>query len=585
MAEQAGQRVAGDAVPPAERLVNLTEHEIVVESQLPPDAGGEWGSPEPSAMRIQPAGGSARVDDDRAELGGLWVNASADLVRVTRLRRSRRVVGLPAAEPGVRYLVSRVTALAARHRGDLVFPFGEEREGGRVVRVRGVAAFPRRWAPGERYRDWREAVRERRLHAPLGAPVLTGVLFAGATALLSGALGLAPGVLDNTREHGWAGGGQVLASWLTVGFGIAGAGLLGLAAWRWRQRGVILESRGTAYVIEEQAIAWRHEEKASVLAVIGEEFAGVLRVPGPEALGESWRWQADAGGAPQWDARADELVRSFWSVHYNDDQVTFNAVFTWAPWPVAMAFGARATARRRGLVLHVRQRPSYGAGGPRQHLQLTDGAHDFLRIKKARLTGDIIPDHEVQTGEGQVTVTLTTLEGGTAGGAGQPGAGTGAAAAGRAGQAGAAGIVLLTVRLVDEPIGDIPVGAPAAGEVPVSVAVSLAGSVIPLGTRAVRLAQWRLAAAGPAVQVPWPAFPAVAEAIADWVSGQAAAHPGHVVLLAARIPQELAVGLGIQLGQRAGTWPGAMYPVYFTGGRLVVPDLRLGAESVSAERT
>jgi hypothetical protein len=68
------------------------------------------------------------------------------------------------------------------------------------------------------------------------------------------------------------------------------------------------------------------------------------------------------------------------------------------------------------------------------------------------------------------------------------------------------------------------------------------------------------------------------------LTGQDCAHPGHVVLLAARIPQELAVGLGIQLGQRARSWPGSACPVYFSGGRLFVPDLRLGADSVPAER-
>ena len=80
-------------------------------------------------------------------------------------------------------------------------------------------------------------------------------------------------------------------------------------------------------------------------------------------------------------------MHSFWAVHYNDDHVTRNAVFVWAPWPVAMAFGARATARRRGLVLHVRQRPSDGAAGARRELRLADGAHDFLRVPRKRAAG------------------------------------------------------------------------------------------------------------------------------------------------------------------------------------------------------
>lgn len=90
--------------------------------------------------------------------------------------------------------------------------------------------------------------------------------------------------------------------------------------------------------------------------------------------------------------------------------------------------------------------------------------------------------------------------------------------------------------------------------------------------------------------LPWPAFPAAAEAIADWVIAQATAHSARVVLLATRIPQELAVGLGVQLGQRSWErrpgqqWPKQVYPVFHTGSQLVVPDVRLGAGSVPSQR-
>lgn len=60
--------------------------------------------------------------------------------------------------------------------------------------------------------------------------------------------------------------------------------------------------------------------------------------------------------------------------------------------------------------------------------------------------------------------------------------------------------------------------------------------------------------AGGGAQVPWKADPAVAEAIADWIADQAESHPGHVLLLAARMPQDIAMGLGIQLGQRESSW-------------------------------
>jgi len=162
---------------------------------------------------------------------------------------------------------------------------------------------------------------------------------------------------------------------LTVPSDLAGA-------LRWRMRGQILSERSTAYIIDEVAIPWLHEEKESVFADIRAGFARTLLVPSPDALGDSWQWKADARPAPHWDDKVDQLVRSFWTVHYNDDQITRNALFTWAPWPVAMAFAARATAHRRGLVLNVMQRPSYWAAGPRHQLALTDPPHDFLTSRR-----------------------------------------------------------------------------------------------------------------------------------------------------------------------------------------------------------
>jgi hypothetical protein len=81
--------------------------------------------------------------------------------------------------------------------------------------------------------------------------------------------------------------------------------------------------------------------------------------------------------------------------------------------------------------------------------------------------------------------------------------------------------------------------------------------------------------------LPWPAFPRVADSIAEWVVKQATAHRCDVVVLAARIPQELAVGLGVQLGQRPSSWPWRMYP---DQGQLVIPDLQLGGEAVPTQR-
>jgi hypothetical protein len=106
--------------------------------------------------------------------------------------------------------------------------------------------------------------------------------------------------------------------------------------------------------------------------------------------------------------------------------------------------------------------------------------------------------------------------------------------------------------------------------------------------------EWRLdpreSGTGRVPELPWAAFPAAAEAIADWVIAQATAHSARIVLLATRIPQELAVGVGVQLGQRSWErrpgqqWPQLVYPVFHTGTQLVVPDLPLGAASVPSQR-
>jgi hypothetical protein len=585
-----GEAVEPGAVetPPVERLVNLTEHVVML---VPKPQPATEGAAEAPLVCVPPDGRFARVDDGAARLHERLVDTESGIVRLTSLRRSGRLIDLPPPQAGIRYVVSRVTALAARDRGDLVFPFGEIRdEDGRVTGAQGLASFRPRAALWRRPWVWRAAARERRRGRPPGTQWLTGVFFAVATALLSGALSLFPGSLDEAKASGW---GVAWASWtlrLTVVFAVAGAAVLIAAAWRWHERSAILEERGTAYVIEENAITWRHEEKASVLTDVGAGFAAVLRVPGPAELGSSWRWEADGDAAPQWDARLDELVSSFWAVHYNDDQITRNAVYVWAPWPVAMAFGARATARRRGLVLHVRQRPSYGAAGPHRRPRLTDEAHDFLRRDEPPSLAETAPLHAPVVVRETVTMAIKALATSDSGPHGRPAGHRG----GQRPSGSAEGLLLLIVRVIHGPVGPIPLDLAHAPPFMIAVSPTLARSVIPTGSRVVPAVEWRLDPREAGVErvpdLPWAAFPAAAEAIADWIVEQAVAHSAHTVLLATRIPQELAVGLGVQLGQRswerrAGQqWPQQVYPVFHTGTQLVVPDLRLGADSVPSQR-
>ncbi len=266
-----------DALQAGQRLVNLTEHDVMLMAR---PRNSQEGVAEPSLTRIQAYGRFARVDDEAARLHERMLDTEAGVVRLTWLRRLGRLVDLSAPRAGTRYVVSRVTALAARDRGDLVFPFDEIRDDhGRVTGAQGLASFRPRPAIGRLPGAWRAAARERRQGRRLDKQTLTGVLFAVATALLSAALALFPGALDEAKASGW---GAARASWtlrLTVVFAAAGLTALAVAAWRWHRRGVMLEDRGTAYVIEEQVITWRHEEKESVLADVGEGFAAVLRAP------------------------------------------------------------------------------------------------------------------------------------------------------------------------------------------------------------------------------------------------------------------------------------------------------------------
>lgn len=145
--------------------------------------------------------------------------------------------------------------------------------------------------------------------------------------------------------------------------------------------------------------------------------------------------------------------------------------------------------------------------------------------------------------------------------------------------------LLLLVRVIYGDIGAIPMDLAVAPAVKIHVPGNLA-ALIPAEPCVVPVAEWRLeAATDPIPQLPWLAFPAAAHAIAEWIIDQAGAHPGRTVLLAARIPQEIGVGLGILLGQLQSKWPERLYPIVYAHGDLVVPELRLGRDAIRTERS
>ena len=258
-----------------------------------------------------------------------------------------------------------------------------------------------------------------------------------------------------------------------------------------------------------------------------------------------------------------------------------------------MAFGARASARDRNIPLQVRQRPS-NAGGRLRRPTLADEAHDFLDTDNVRPLRLVAPSLVAAHLPGEVTVTVRPL--------GEPDRDHG-------GQRRAGGhrppvrdnphsLLLLVVRITHGPLGPLDLDIDRTAPFALEVAVSLAGQLLPPGPpQRIPVAEWRLAALGADPgqapgELPWAAFPSAAAEIAGWVAEQAAAHQAEVVLLATRMPQELGVGLGIQARQRswdhaAGPrWPERVYPAIYAGDdrRLIVPALRLGADSVPSQR-
>jgi hypothetical protein len=72
----AGTRLARATLTGPVRLVNLTEHEVLLRAQSPGPGGAdlkEAGGPRP----IPAAGQVARVDDDAARLSGGWADIPA----------------------------------------------------------------------------------------------------------------------------------------------------------------------------------------------------------------------------------------------------------------------------------------------------------------------------------------------------------------------------------------------------------------------------------------------------------------------------------------------------------------------------
>lgn len=539
------------------RVENLTAHSVVVDC-------GRAGS-----VTIPPAGRMARVAEPAASETDVLTDRGT--VREVVIRRSRSVSGLPPPRDGVVYLVPRLTALAACRRRDLVFPLGERRdEHGAVVSAQAIGRYaPRRSLRSWPIRAWRGLARG--WNSAVSRDWLIGAGFAVATAVLGAALG----VLPDLAAEGWTDPTTLGRRWALAVLGGVGVLVLGTSVFAWRRRNALQRRRGTAYIVKEEGGDWTRDESEWFLSDLRRRFARTLWVPGPDKLGRRWAWPLD-GGAGDWDGKVDELVRSFHATRYNDDQQTANALFVWAHWSVAVAFGARSVRGQRDLVLDVRQRPSHGRMGELRPADWSQPPHRFRRGDSVPAILDLVPGAELRELRWPARVVISPRP---------------SAPAGRPSDQEARPIRVLLARLIPRswgPLPDVTAGRSAKADQqeapPEDVLVRLEDAAGLCGPRDFTTTIEELRCLAPEShkgRFPWPAFPSLARVVTDWLARQAAADDNAVLLLGMLVPPEVALGLGIVAGQADGReWPERLWPIVHVGVNggyeLVVPRLDLG---------
>ena len=504
-----------------------------------------------SAQPTQITGPAGRDRDLRTDQG---------TVREVLLpRRGRAVRGLPPPRDGVVYLVPWQTALAARHRHDLVFAADERKDAqGRVTGVRAAGRFVSWFSLHQARVSWRHPG----WSWTVGRDWITTSGFTAATLLLGAALGGVPVVAAGK----WSDPQIRTQAWIFVALAIAGIAVLAAAEVTRRGRNAVLRRRGTAYIVKEEAREWTRDQAQGFLASARRQFAATLWVPGPAKLGDGWDWSL-TDGPQDWDVKVAELVRSFQAIRFNQDPGSPTAIFMWAWWPVAVAFGTQIMTGQRGPGLDVWQRPSYGRSGAVEPPDYGQRPHRFLRGDPVPPLAELLPGSVPQEFTWPADVTLTRRGDRQASGAGGAARGT--------------GLTVLLVRLGTQPWGPLP---EAPGEPVPSESVSLVlEDAAGLGLRRTYRADIReLRCVPPAGgRFPWACYPSLVREVSGWLGRQTASLDGHTVLLGAVMPPEVALGLGIDAGQGSGVgWPQHLWPIVYgtvrETGALVVAHLNLG---------
>jgi hypothetical protein len=297
-------------------------------------------------------------------------------------------------------------------------------------------------------------------------------------------------------------------------------------------------------VLQESAPAWDREENRSFLAVVKSQFEAARAIPGPGDLidGQAWRF---GEASRHWDDRVDVLVNAFRAVRSNDDPASPTALYLWAPWSVAFAFGFRATSGQRGVNLQIRQRPSNGRLGRIEPMGFAPTGHTFRNPGELSLPA-VCREHAVRLSTGPPKLF------------------------GRKRQT--PPVTVLLVRTSDMLYGSLAAGASDSVR---TLAVEDAGGLGLPRHAAVTLHEWHCQPPGGLIE--WDDYPAVAAAAAVWIRDRAEAARGSIVLLGVLVPQEIGAGIGI-VAARLPSWPVRLWPLMFDveRRRLTTVHLNLG---------
>jgi hypothetical protein len=383
-----------------------------------------------------------------------------------------------------------------------------------------------------------------------------------ATLLIGAALGGIPVV----ATAGWSSAQARDQAWAFLALTVAGLLVLAGGLVIRRGAGGMRRRNGTAYIIREQAIEWTADDSQAFLDVARRQFARVIQVPGPGEAGRRWDWPL-GDGAQRWGAQAAELTAAFAVLHTDDDPKTPNGVFMWARWPVAVSFGARATAADRGLVLDVWQRPSRGRAGHVEPAPWAQRPHRFgAERPPAAPAGSVSPAQEF-TRPAKITRRPRRSR-----------------PASEARTTGRTRLAILLVRLGPQPWGPIP-DAPAGPDParPVTLDLDDAAGLNAATSGWTEIHELRILPPH-GTTFAWPAYPALVAEVSAWIRRKAAELDGRTLLLGANLPAEIALGLGIDAGQPAlSGWPAHLWPLVYrpSTDAFVIPGLDLGTAATS----